>query len=143
MTKRYTAECSDCDFSKDTNSLKKLNRIINDHLEDNPTHELFEKMNGFAYIVLCRDCGYHRLEPTKDLADDTRKRHRMTHYGHDVDIRRKGWDNKNDDDAITYKRKQQIDPDAFNSKFAKRVIFHNFGDDNIKSVFEKALERSE
>ena len=122
----------DCDFSRDTNSPQSVFRnIIDEHLTEYPSHSLDVKRNGYGYVVMCMDCGFHEVEPNSDLAELTKKQHSMEHYEHTVEIKRKSWDNTSTWDLEKYKKFKEVAPHSFNNKFAKNVIFQNFDDDNI------------
>lgn len=143
ISKEFTIFCQNCDFSKETECPQAIFRdIISEHLNEYPTHSLDIKRNGYGYVVMCNDCGFHEVEPDKDLAELTKKQHRREHYGHDVDIKRKSWNNTSTWDLETYKSFKSAFPHSFNNKFSKHVIFMNFDDDNIgEDIFDELSGR--
>lgn len=98
-------------------------------------------MAKYGYLVLCKDCGYQQVEPTKDLADDTLAEHRTTHYGHNVVIERKAYNNKTSWDLDGYLRKIEIDPFKAHNLFAKRHIHQNFDDHNIEGKLDQIIKK--
>jgi hypothetical protein len=140
MGKLFTVSCIYCDFSRKANTEDKVMGFVEDHLDEHPDHDLDVKVNGFSFLVMCEDCGYHDIEPTKDLAEDNKAEHRIGHYGHSVRVKRIGKDNKNGIDVKTYNSRKKVDPHAFHNKFAKRVIHKNMDSDDIQSLREKVVQ---